>query len=110
MKYVEKWWSNADGTKPKTSERNLFQCHIVYQKSLMNWTGEEPGSPQRYPCANLWRRHVMASHSPDTPVRTPRYTCILFQVYLLEDVRSMICSYVAAIHEMREILSARLEL
>ena len=51
--YMEQWWSDTDGTKPKTSERNLFQCHIVHQKFLMNWTGVDPGSPQRYPCAKL---------------------------------------------------------
>lgn len=39
----------------------------------------------------------MASHSADTPVRTPCYTCILLLEYSLEDV--VIFSYVSATQE-----------
>jgi hypothetical protein len=36
-----------DRGKPKNSEKNLSQCHIVHQKSHMYWPGREPG-PSRW--------------------------------------------------------------
>jgi hypothetical protein len=33
---VEYWWNDTDRGKPKYSENNLFQWHIVYQKSHMD--------------------------------------------------------------------------
>jgi hypothetical protein len=35
-----------DRGKPKNSERNLSQCHLVHQKSHMDWPGLEPGPPR----------------------------------------------------------------
>lgn len=37
---MEYWWNDIDG-KPKYSERNLFQCHFVHHKSLLDCPGND---------------------------------------------------------------------
>jgi hypothetical protein len=38
--------NKIDRGKPKYSGINLSQCHSVYHKSHMDWTGIEPGPPR----------------------------------------------------------------
>jgi len=51
-------WSDTDRIKPKYSETNLPQCHFLYRKSHMDWTGIE-FVPPRWEAATY--RHGMAS-------------------------------------------------
>ena len=39
---MKNWMEN-----PKCSEKTLFQCHFVYHKSQMTWSGIKPRSPRR---------------------------------------------------------------
>jgi hypothetical protein len=43
---MEQLWNKIDSGKPTYSGKNLSQCHVVHQKSHMDWPGIENGSPQ----------------------------------------------------------------
>jgi hypothetical protein len=34
--YGEPWWNYTDRGKPQIFEKNVFQCHFVYNKSHMD--------------------------------------------------------------------------
>jgi hypothetical protein len=42
---VNQWWNYIDMEWMKYWNKNLFQCHSVYQKSHMGWPRVEIGSP-----------------------------------------------------------------
>jgi hypothetical protein len=39
--YGEPRWNGTDSEKPNISEKNLFQCHIAFHKSHMDWPGRK---------------------------------------------------------------------
>jgi hypothetical protein len=43
--FMEHRWNEIDRGKPKYSEKNLSQCHLVHHKSHMDRPGIEPGPP-----------------------------------------------------------------
>jgi hypothetical protein len=44
VKFMERWWSDTDGVKPKYAERNLSGRYSVHHKSHMDWAGIETES------------------------------------------------------------------
>jgi hypothetical protein len=42
---IEYWWSDTDSWKPKYSEKKLYQCLSVHQKSHLDLLGIEPIHP-----------------------------------------------------------------
>jgi hypothetical protein len=42
--YGERRWNDIDRGKPKYSEKNLSQYHLVHLKSHRDWPGREPGT------------------------------------------------------------------
>jgi len=46
-----------DSGKPKYSEKNLFQCHLVHHKSHLDWPRTIPGPPRREAAAGSVDEH-----------------------------------------------------
>jgi hypothetical protein len=40
---MEQRWNDIDRGKPKDTEKNLFSCHFIHNKSHMDWPGRDPG-------------------------------------------------------------------
>ena len=38
------WLNATDNGNQKRSEKNMFQCHIVYLKSHINWSVIDPAA------------------------------------------------------------------
>jgi len=43
MKWLEYWWSDKNGRKPKYSEENLSQCHLAQHMPHVDWSGLQLG-------------------------------------------------------------------
>ena len=47
-----------DSGKPKYSEKNLFQCHLVHHKSHVDWPRTIPGPPWRVAAEGTVDEHL----------------------------------------------------
>ena len=52
---MEHWWNDTDRGKPKYSEKNLSQWHLVQHTSHMYEPGMESGTPSERPATKPWQ-------------------------------------------------------